>query len=439
MTGARRLRIVTFLVVLAAGIALAGCSDKSEPNAVHVLRPNGSVGPIMERYIDRGIDRAEANDAKLVVIELDTPGGLDSSMRKIVQRIQASDVPVAVYVWPPGGRAASAGTFITMAGHIAAMAPNTSIGAASAVNADGSDIEGTLGRKVENDAVAFIRGIAELRGRNADWAEQAVREAVAVNQTEAVELNVVDFVANDLPDLLAQADGRTITLRPGTIVQLEGLTTAPIVRTDMTVWERVLDVIADPSVASILIAIGFFAILAELMNPGMTVPGVAGVIAILLGFLGFGVLPVDTTGLILIALGLGLLALEIFLPGGILGIGGLVALILGGIIAFRDTPSDLRPPTPLVIALAVILGAIFLSTGMAVARVRKIRVAIGTESLIGKTAVVRTPLSPDGYVFIEGERWRAELEHGTAQEGEKVRIVGADGLKLRVEQLAKEG
>ncbi len=430
---------MAILGLFAVGIALLACSNDSEPNAVHVLRPNGSVGPIMERYLDRGIDRAEANDAKLIVIELDTPGGLDSSMRDIVQRIEASDVPVAVYVWPPGGRAASAGTFITMAGHIAAMAPNTSIGAASAVNADGSDIEGTLGRKVENDAVAFIRGIAELRGRNADWAEQAVREAVAVNQIEAVELNVVDFVANDLSDLLAQAEGREIVLRPGTTVLLEGLTTAPIVHTDMTVWEKALDIIADPSIASILIAIGFFALLAELMNPGMMVPGVAGVIAMLLGFLGFGVLPVDTTGLILIALGLGLLALEIFLPGGILGIGGLVALILGGIIAFRDTPGDLRPPTPLIVVLAVLLGAIFLSTGFAVARVRKIRVAIGTESLIGKTAVVRTPLSPDGYVFIEGERWRAEIERGTAQEGEKVRIVGAEGLKLRVEPLAKEG
>lgn len=430
---------MAILGLFAVGIALLACSNDSEPNAVHVLRPNGSVGPIMERYLDRGIDRAEANDAKLIVIELDTPGGLDSSMRDIVQRIEASDVPIAVYVWPPGGRAASAGTFITMAGHIAAMAPNTSIGAASAVNADGSEIEGTLGRKIENDAVAFIRGIAELRGRNADWAEQAVREAVAVNQIEAVELNVVDFVANDLSDLLAQADGREIVLRPGTTVLLEGLTTAPIVHTDMTVWEKALDIIADPSIASILIAIGFFALLAELMNPGMMVPGVAGVIAMLLGFLGFGVLPVDTTGLILIALGLGLLALEIFLPGGILGIGGLVALILGGIIAFRDTPGDLRPPTPLIVVLAVLLGAIFLSTGFAVARVRKIRVAIGTESLIGKTAVVRTPLSPDGYVFIEGERWRAEIERGTAQEGEKVRIVGAEGLKLRVEPLAKEG
>lgn len=435
----RRLRLSAFVALFALGMGLFACSDSAEPNAVHVLRPSGSVGPIMERYIDRGIDRAESNDAKLVVIELDTPGGLSSSMREIVQRFQASDVPIAVYVWPPGGRAASAGTFITMAGHIAAMAPNTSIGAASAVNADGSDIEGTMGKKVENDAVAFIRGIAELRGRNADWAEDAVREAVAVNQQAAVELGVVDFVANDLPDLLQQSEGRTIEVRPGQVVTLSGLTEAPIVHTDMTIWEKFLDIIADPSIASILIAIGFFALIAELVNPGMLVPGVTGVIAMLLGFLGFGVLPVETTGLILIALGLGLLALEIFLPGGVLGVAGLVALILGGIIAFRDTPGDLRPPTALVVALAVLLGAIFLSTGMAVARVRKIAAKTGTEALIGKTAVVRTPLSPDGYVFVQGERWQAQVANGTAQEGAKVRIVGADGLKLRVEQLREEG
>jgi membrane-bound serine protease (ClpP class) len=439
MSTARRLRLTAAIALFALGVALVACSEKTDQGAVHVLRPSGSVGPIMERYLDRGIDRAESNDAKLVVIELDTPGGLSSSMRDIVQRIEASDVPVAVYVWPMGGRAASAGTFITMSGHIAAMAPNTSIGAASAVNADGSDIEETLSRKIEEDDVAFIRGIALLRERNADWAEQAVREAVAVNQQEAVELDVVDFVATDLADLLRQSEGRTIEVQPGQNVTLTGLPEAPIVRTNMTVWERFLDVIADPSVASILISIGFFALLAEIINPGMVVPGVAGVIAMLLGFLGFGVLPVDTTGLILIALGLGLLALEVFLPGGILGIGGIVALVLGGIIAFRHTPGDLRPPTVLVVVLAVLLGAIFLSTGMAVARVRKLTAKTGTEALIGKTAVARTPLSPEGYVFVQGERWRAELDRGTAQEGVKVRIVGADGLKLRVEQLAEEG
>lgn len=435
-----RRRFLGLILILAGLAVLAGaCSDSTEQDAVHVLRTDSSVGPIMERYFDRGIDRAEKNNARLVVIELDTPGGLNESMRKIVQRIEAASVPVAVFVYPVGARAASAGTFITMSAHLAVMAPNTSIGAASAINADGSDIEGALGRKVENDAVAFIRGIAMLRDRNADWAEAAVRDAVAVNQAEAVELDVVDYIANDLPDLLRQADGRTIEVQPGQRVTLSELTVAPIVRTDMTVWERILDFLANPTIASILIAIGFFALLAELANPGLLVPAFIGIIAMTLGFLGYGVLPVETTGLVLIALGLVLIALELFLPGGILGIVGLVALVLGAIIAFRDTPASARPPIPLVVALAAIVGAMFISMAMTVARVRNLNVVSGTNALVGKTAIARTPLSPDGFVFIQGERWHAELTRGSAPVGERVRIVGADGLKLRVEQLEGEG
>ncbi|MGE5596802.1 MAG: NfeD family protein, partial [Hyphomicrobiales bacterium] len=331
------------------------------------------------------------------------------------------------------------GTFITMSANIAAMAPNTSIGAASAINSDGSDIGGTLGRKVENDAVAFIRGIAELRGRNADWAEQAVRDAVAVNQTGAVEMNVVDFVANDFDDLLRQSEGRTVTVAPGRDVTLQGLDTAPVVHTNMTPWEHFLDFVADPTVASILIALGFFALIAEVANPGMMVPGVVGVVAMTLGFLGYGVLPVDAAGLVLIALGLVLIALELFVPGGILGIGGLVCIVLGAIIAFRDTPASLRPPTGLVVALVIIVGAMFVSMAMTVARVRKMSAVTGTEALIGKTAIARTPLSPDGFVFVQGERWKAHLDAGNAHEGDRVRIVGAHGLKLRVEPLEREG
>ncbi|MCA9823011.1 MAG: nodulation protein NfeD, partial [Dehalococcoidia bacterium] len=322
MNGSRaRLRVFAAVAVL--GWLLAACSQETEPSAVHIIKTDGTVGPIMERYIDRALDNAEDSSALLAVIVLDTPGGLSSSMRQIVQRIEAADVPVAVYVSPIGSRAASAGTFITMSAHIAAMAPNTSIGAASAINSDGSDIDGTLAKKVENDAVAFIRGIALLRGRNADWAELAVRDAAAVDQDEAVRLNVVDFVANDIDDLLQQSEGRTFDLRPGITATLNGLPTAPRVTTEMTPWERFLGFLADPTVASLLISLGFIAILIEMGNPGLIVPGVAGAIAITLGFLGFGVLPVDTVGLVLIVLGLGMIAVELFVPGGILGIGGL--------------------------------------------------------------------------------------------------------------------
>jgi membrane-bound serine protease (ClpP class) len=430
-------RLSAFVALVAIGTALAGgCGSEDAPEgAVHVLHADGTVGPIMERYLDRGIGRAEDNGGKLVVIELDTPGGLDSSMRDIVKRIERATVPVAVFVWPVGGRAASAGTFITMAGHLAVMAPNTSIGAASAINSDGTDIEGDLGRKVENDAVAFIRGIAELRGRNADWAEDAVRDAVAVNQNDAVELNVVDYVANDLPDLLRQAEGRMFELRPGTMVTLEGLAEAPLVRTDQTVWEDFLAFISDPTVASLLLTLGFFALLIEMAVPGHIGPGAIGVVAIALGFLGFNILPVDTVGLVLIGLGLLLLALEIFVTtGGILGAAGGVALVVGTIVAFRETPADFRPPTWLLALLGAVIAAMFLSLATTVARVRKIVVATGTSALVGKQAIARTPLTPEGFVFIRGERWQARLADGEAQPGDRVRVVGAEGLRLNVER-----
>lgn len=354
-----------FLAVAAiiAGLA-AACGSDHDNGAVHIIKVEGTVGPIMERYIDRTLSDAEDSNARAAVLALDTPGGFTESMRDIVQRIERADVPVIVYVSPLGSRAASAGTFITMAGHVAAMAPNTSIGAASAINSDGSDIEGALGRKVENDAVAFIRGIAELRGRNADWAEEAVRDAVAVNQTEAVELNVVDFVANDIDHLLEQAEGREIQLKPGITATLTGLTTAERVDVEMTVWEHILDFLADPTIASLLISLGFLGLLIELTAPGLIVPGVGGAIAMILGFLGFGLLPVDVVGLILIGLGLGLISVELFVPGGVLGVLGGIALVVGAIIAFRDTPAELRPPMWLAIACVAMVVVVIGSIGL---------------------------------------------------------------------------
>jgi membrane-bound serine protease (ClpP class) len=433
------IRLVAWLGLFALGVGLVPSAQAVEPGAVHVVTAEGVVGPIMERYLDRAFDRAENNEAKLIVLQLDTPGGLDSSMREIIKRIQRLNVPIAVYVSPSGGRAASAGTFITMAGHIAAMAPNTAIGAASAVGAGGEDIGGTLGRKIEEDAVAYIRGIAELRGRNADWAERAVRRAIAANETEAVELNVVDFVALNLQDLLAKSDGRTIELRPGTTVELRDLTTAPIVETNMTFWERFLEVLANPTLASMLITLGFLGIIFELSNPGIIFPGVAGVIAIILGFIGFGALPVETAGLILMFLALIFFALELFVPsGGILGGGGVVALILGGIIAFRDTPAEFMPSYIVLGLLGFMIVGMFFSLAVGVARLRKLNVEIGSAALVGRTAIARTPLTPEGFVFLQGERWHATLDEGMAQEGDRVRIVGADGLRLRVQKETKE-
>ena len=420
------------------GVAAACGDNAADPGAIHILELDGSIGPITESYLDRGIGKAEDDAARLIVIEIDTPGGFSSSTREIVQRIEAASVPVVVYVSPFGARAASAGTFITMAAHVAVMAPNTSIGAASSINADGSDIEGTLGDKVENDSVSFIRGIAELRGRNADWAELAVRGAVSATQTEAVELNVVDFIANDLDEILERIDGTTIALNPETNVTLTGLTTAERVVTKMTIWERILERLADPTLATILISVGVLGLIIELGNPGLILPGVAGVIAIIVGFVGLGALPVETAGLILIGAALIFFALELVVPsGGILAGGGLLALVLGAIIAFRDTPTEFQPSRILLGILAFLLVMVFVSMAVGLSRMRRMRSTTGTEALVGSLAVARTPLTPDGMVFLQGERWRAELETGSAEEGDHVRVVSAEGLKLRVRKEEK--
>ncbi len=422
-----------FLVLLILGVVLASCGQSTPENAVHILRTDQDVGPVMEQYIDRGITRAEDNHARVVIIELDTPGGLSTSMRNIVKRIEASKVPVVVYVYPTGGRAASAGTFITMAANVAAMAPNTSIGAASAINADGSDIGGTLGKKVENDAVSFIRGIAELRGRNADWAEQAVRDAISTDQTGAVNQNVVNFVANDEQQLLQVLGGATPPLGIGPTPPFEGLAEAPLVRTDLTVWEHLLDFISDPTLASILITIGFFGLIFELANPGLIFPGVVGIIAMVLGFLGLGTLGLNSAGLLLIGFALLFFVLEIYLPsGGVLGVGGIISLVLGAIIAFGDTPASVHPSPIILGVLGFFIVGMFLSIATGVARIRKLAAPMGSAGLVGKLAVVRTPLTPDGYVFVQGERWQARADDGAAQEGERVRIVGADGFRLHV-------
>lgn len=438
MRNTRRPWLIAVALLCIAAMA-SSCSQESKPGAIYVLKANIDVGPVMESFLDRGIGNAEKHDGKAVIIELDTPGGLDSSMRAIVKRIEQAKVPIVVYVYPPGGRAASAGTFITMAANIAVMAPNTAIGAASAVNADGSDIGGTLGKKVENDAVAFIRGTAELRGRNADWAEKAVRDAISSNATDAVNQHVVDFIATDQQDLINKLDGRRTQTGVGQPVTLEGLQSAPIVETGLTPWEKFVDFLADPSLASILLTIGFFGIIFELASPGLVFPGVIGAIAMTLGFIGFGTLPVDTAGLVLIGMGLVFFALELFLPTyGVLGAGGAIAIVVGAIIAFRDTPSDLQPSRVLLAILGIIIVGFFVTMAGLIVQVRKKVATTGTLALVGKVAVARTPLTPEGYVFVSGERWQAQMEDGTARQGDRVRIVGAEGFRLQVRKEDQE-
>ncbi|MPZ48660.1 MAG: nodulation protein NfeD [Dehalococcoidia bacterium] len=434
----RPLGVLGVLMILIGVLAVACGGDDVEPDQVHVLTWEGIVNPVMERYIDRGIDGAEESDARAVVMRLDTPGGLDSSMRKIIQRIQSSRVPVIVFVAPAGGRAASAGTFITMAGHVAAMAPSTTIGAATPINSSGEDIEGALGRKVTNDSVAYIRGIAEQRGRNADWAEDAVRNAVAVNETEAVNLNVVDFVANGLDHLLQQSDGRealvatdagattTVTIRTAA---------APIHEENTTILEQLLYVIADPNIAFLLLSLGGLALVIEIISPGFGI-GIFGVIAIILAFFALGSLPTNWAGVALIVLGLTLLLAEVFVTGfGVFGVGGIAAMIFGGLIlsGSNDTP-EFQVSRWLVIGFGVIAGAFVLALARALMQMRRMPAHSGRESLIGAKGTTRSRLDPKGVVWVAGETWKATAEDPPIEEDAPVIITRTEGLRLRVKR-----
>jgi membrane-bound serine protease (ClpP class) len=418
-------------------VAVACGRNIDEENAVHVLTVDDAINPVTARYIHRGIDEAEDANAVAVVIRLNTPGGLVDSMRDIVGDINASSVPVISYVWPPGGRAASAGTFITMAAHVAAMAPNTNIGAASPVGSGGEDIEGTLGKKVTEDLAAFARTTAEERGRNVEWAEAAVREAVAATQSEALDLNVIDIVASDLPDLLSQADGRTVELPQGPVTL--HLADAPIVDNDMTLLEDFLSLLSDPNIAFVLLTIGLAGVAFEIIHPGVYFPGVLGGIALILAFFSLGTLPTNWAGVALIVLAFGLFVGELLVAGfGVLGVGAVVSLILGGLLLTSTSNPDFQVSRWLIFGFAAIVGVFFLMVVSAILRSRRMPAVTGAQALIGRHAVARSALNPEGIIFLEGERWLATAEDKGAREGEQVTIVGVDGLRLRVRKADAE-
>ena len=434
-----RLAVAGALSALSVVGFACGGGPGAPPDAVHVVTAHGVVGPVMERYLDRGIGAAEDEDAQAVVIRLDTPGGLITSMNDIVKRILSSEVPVIVYVSPQGGQAASAGTFITMAAHVAAMAPATRIGAATPVGSGGEEIQGPLGEKVTNDAAEQIRALAELRGRNQDWAERAVREAEAANATKALKENVVDLLANDLDELLDSVDGRQVTLYPDRQVTLE-TADAEVVFNDMNLIERFLDIIADPNIALLLLSFGTLAIFIEIVHPGVIFPGVFGGIALILGFFALSVLPFNWAGVALIVFAFILFGLEIFVPShGILGVGGVVALILGGLLLTSGNPPEFQVSRWLLIGIAAVMGAMVLFVFVNIMRIRMMPAQMGMETIVGREAVARSALNPGGFVFFDGERWSAESEEGTIEEGERVVITEVHGLKLKVKKQRPEG
>lgn len=353
------------LAALLAALVAAACAVDDTPSAVHILTADTAVNRALERYIDRAIGHAEDTDARAVVIQIDTPGGEIGTMKRIAGRIERATVPVITYVSPAGAQAASAGTFITMAGHIAAMAPNTTIGAATPVNATGQDIEGALGRKIENDTAAFARGTAELRGRNVEWAESAVRDAVSASDTEAVALNVVDFAAPNLEALLAIIEGLEVELASGETVTL-AVVAAPRIENGRNVYERALNVLSNPVIVSLLILIGIGGLALEFFAPGLFLPGTVGVLALLTAFLGLGALLPSEAAVAFLVVGVLLAVLEAFVPsGGVLGVGAAVAIVVGLFIVLGQLSTELDLVRLATIA-GIVIGTVVLLGGAAV-------------------------------------------------------------------------
>jgi len=422
-----------------------------ESSQAVVLEIQGAISPGISDYLRKGMEKAATGNADLVILQMDTPGGLDHSMRDIIQMILGSPIPVVTYVSPEGARAASAGTYILYASHVAAMSPATNLGAATPISIGGApgsqkpsdkkdekkkeelatDDASTLKRKVINDASAYIKALAERHGRNAEWAVQAVREAVSLSAEEALKLNVIDFVARDLPDLLQQLDGYEIMF--DSRIHIISSSNMTIIRIKPTGRDKLLAVISDPSVAYFLLLLGFYGLIYELANPGVFLPGVAGGISLLLAFYAFQVLPINYSGLALLILGLVFLISEAFIPSfGSLGIGGIVAFAAGSLILIDD--ESLKIPTTMIIVTTAV-SAVFLLLMMGrVMTIRRKKIRTGSEALIGMIGEASADFEGEGRIWLLGESWQA-ISSETIRKGEKVRITSRKGLELTVESL----
>lgn len=420
-----------FLVGLA--LAITGSSVTADSNnSVRVLSVKGNIVPIVADYIDRGISRAEDEGSAACIIELDTPGGLLDVTQKIVTRILNARVPVVVYVSPQGAWAASAGTFITLSAHLSAMAPATSIGAAHPVGAQGEALDDTALQKATEYTAAWIQSIAEKRGRDPSLMEAAVRESKSFTASQAVDLKLIDFIADDLSSVVRQINGREVTLADGhsLMIKTEG---AVILQDDMSALEKFLLVISHPNVAYILLTLASIGLITEISNPGLIFPGVVGGLCLLLAFYSLGVLNAYWAGVLLILLAIGLFITEIFVPAyGILTSGGIISLVFGSLILFSGSDISMEFNQNLIIIVAVVM-AVFvgLLVWAAVAGQRR-KVTTGKEGMVGQQAEVKTLLSPKGMVLVDGELWAAELDDGTAQPGEQVVITKVNNLRLYV-------
>ncbi|MBU6417495.1 MAG: nodulation protein NfeD [Xanthomonadaceae bacterium] len=442
---ARRSSLWGLIALLVTAMACAAAP--ATRSVAVVLRVDGAISPASADYVVRGIARAQSMHAAAIVLELDTPGGLSSSMRGIVKAILASEVPVIGYVAPSGARAASAGTYIMYACHVAAMAPATNIGAATPVSLTGggslplpaasssgkpasAPAESNEMRKVTNDAVAYIRALAERRGRNADWADKAVRDAASVSANEALQLHVIDLVAPDIPTLLSDVDGRSVQTAAGTrVLHTRGVaieTLAPGVRSQF------LGVIADPSVAYILLLIGLGGLVLEGMHPGGVLPGVVGAICLLLALYAFQLLPTHYAGLGLILLGVILIVSEAFVPAyGVLGTGGVISFVIGSVILMHTGEPGFGIALPVVVGIAAAAAGVLVGIVWMAVRSHRQRVVSGREEMVGAVGEVVADFDGRGVVHVHGERWQADST-GPVLRGQRVLVTGIHGLVLEV-------
>jgi membrane-bound serine protease (ClpP class) len=440
----RTLAIASLLMGLAASATWAAPGAPAEGTTagarapeqaqVYQLTIDGIIGPSTARFILRALRDAEGARVEAVVVQLDTPGGLLKSTEEITKAILNARVPVIVYIAPRGGRAASAGVFITYSAHVAAMAPATRLGAATPVaigGQEGQQPDPAMMEKLVNDAVANIRAMAGRNGRNADWAEKAVREAVSIGEEEAVRLNVVDLVAQDVPDLLRLADGRTVETAygPRTLRTAQ----AKVIDRGMDLTERFLALLSDPNIGFILMNIGILGILVELYNPGSILPGVVGGIALILGLASFAIVQVNVAGLLLIAFAILLFIADLKVPGhGVLTAGGVIAFVFGAILLTERQAPILQISLRLILGVALMLAAFFLFAVGAGVRAQRGAHRSGGESLVGAVGVARSRLDPEGTVHVHGEMWSAVAVDGPIADGQAVRVVGLDGLRVRV-------
>lgn len=418
----------------ASANATAAAASAAAPLWVAVLKVDGSINPAVAGFIEDGIGQARLEHAAALVIELDTPGGLLNSAERIVKDLLNAPLPTIVYVSPSGASAASAGTFITEAAAVAAMAPGTTIGAAHPVSEGGTEIKGVMGKKIENFTASFAGSIARERGRNELWMEQAVRQSSAISEDEALKRHVIDIVAPNLRNLLVQASGREVKVG-GRTVKL-ALAGATIRRLRMTLGQGLLNVLADPNVVYLLMLAGIVGIYFEFGHPGFYLPGVVGAICLLLALGSFEVLPINLTGFLLLLLGIGQLISEVFVTSyGVLGIGGVVAFVIGSLFLIDSAQTNLEVNRGMIAGAAIAMSAIILGLGWIVLRERRRPSTTGREGLIGEVGEVREPIAAGvaGRVFVHGEHWRA-VSNETLGVGARARVIAVHGLELEVRE-----